>query len=191
MLNLKMKSSVLLFGVATLLGSCSITSKVADKATPGLMEGIYNFKSFEGKETAADIWKFDDKSYFEFKKYADGKYDRHTILPNGIWSMDRFTYENGNESSVLNEYVMEWHNAPFETLSSLRPGGGRIHSDNVSYFSMSPCSDSSLGDGWDNVYYVGCNIYSVNKHEFSKRKLEVVCRDMDGNIVFTVTFSNE
>ncbi len=191
MLNIKIKS--FLFVGTALLASCSVfTPKVADAKTPGLMEGIYHFKSIENEDFLPEGWTFDDKSYFEFKKYADGKYDKHTILPNGSWGMHKWDYNNDNPVSSSNEYVMEWHNTPFDKIRSLHVGGYESLNDNTVFYPMAQCETEKTSDpNWCGFNDVFIYIHSVNKHEFSKRNVKIFCRTKSFDENFSVTFSNE
>ncbi len=193
MLNLKIKS-FLFIGIGTaLLASCSVfTPKVADKKTPGLVEGVYHFKSIENENSLPEGWTFDDKSYFEFKKYEEGEYDTYTILPDGLWGMWKWDYNNGNPESSSHEYVMEWHNTPFDKITSLYAGGYGAQNDNTVFYPMAQCGmKETYNSSWCDFIYVTTYIHSVNKHEFSKRNVSIFCKKRTGDVNFTVTFSNE
>ncbi len=190
---LNRKNSFLLIAGMALLSSCSVsTQKVADIGTPGLVEGIYDFQSIEGQENLPNGWEFTEKSYFEFKKSENGEIDvKYESLPNGLWAMNKFTYENGQGNCITSGYVMEWHNSPFENIKSLRTGGVGNLSDNTVMFNMVPTGGEYHTPNWCNVYDVGCYIFSANKHEFSKRKVKIRCNDRESNFLFSVVFSNE
>ncbi len=181
----------LLIAIPFAFSCLSCTEKVSDVALMGLIEGKYTFKSVEGEESLPDGWNFTENSYFEFKKYENGTYNKHDTLPNGLWIMNKFTYENGNGTCISGEFAMEWHNTPFNNIKSLRPGGVGVLETNEVYFSMNPPVGEELGSGWHNAYYIGCTISPINKHEFSKRKLKIGCYDINSNFLFSIAFSNE
>lgn len=188
MLNKRIAS--LFFLGAVLLGSC--TQKVSDTPLYGLIEGTYYYKSQEG--TIPDGWSFSGDSYFKFKRNDSGKYSKHDWLPNGKWDMQKYDYtDESHHSLYTHEYVMEWHNTPFDLLDSLKPRGAYSRDDNTAGFPMYAKDElrTRTDSKWKGIVNVHCYIVPLQKSDYSKRKLTVECNysthsDKSG---FSITFS--
>ena len=186
MLNKRVAS--LFFLGAIFLGSC--TQKVSDVPLYGLIEGTYYYQSQEG--TAPDGWSFSDESYFEFKQNPSGKSSDPDWLPDGNWDMQKYVYiDKSHRYQYLYEYIMEWHNTPFDSLSSMRPRAYESDPDNTVYVPMYTEHElnSEIADSnWRGIINVYCYITPLQKNDYSKRKLMVKCYYSDLS-TFSITFS--
>ena len=161
---------------AVLIGSC--VQKVSDVALYGLVEGVYYFKSQEG--IVPDGWSFSDESYFEFKQNPSGKSSDPDWLPDGNWEMQKYEYtDESHYSFYTDEYVMEWHNTPFDSLDSLKPRGCFATEDNTVGFPMYAKNELKIrgrtDSKWKGIVDVYCYITPLQKNDYSKRKLMVYC----------------
>ncbi len=188
MLNKRITS--LFFLGAVFLGSC--TQKVSDTPLYGLIEGTYYYKSHEG--IIPDGWSFSDDSYFEFKRNDSGEYSKHDWLPNGEWSMQKYTpIDETHYSLIPFEYVMKWYNTPFDSLDSLQPRGTSSAADNTACFPMYAKNDKlsstkEVDSNWKGIINVECYITPLQRNDYSKRKLMVKCYYSDLSN-FSITFS--
>ncbi len=184
----KIKSLLPIFSFAFVCTSC--TEKVSDVAMVGLVEGNYGLKSVNVEDTIPNGWKFGGNSYFEFKKNETGNYAEKKNLPNGLWGMDKFTYENGTSNFIYGEYVMEWHNTPFDDIPPLGVGGFAVFSDNTVFFNMYPINGGGfIVSKWGDIKYVSCYVTPVKKNDYTKRKIRIEFSETGNDTMFSLTFS--
>ncbi len=173
---LRKKQLLSLFSLSFVLSSCGKSTYLF-----GLVPGIYYFQSVEGVLPSG--WSFDSTSYFEFKKskISEKDFNEKTDLLKGQWNVNYYNPNaNGEGDTILNNYIIQWYNTPFDNLSPIMQGGTYTDGSWAALVMYDGKYEDNEWPKYINHYstggYVKCKIKANDKKDTSKRTFVVsVC----------------
>lgn len=135
----------------------------------GLTPGYYYFQTCEGYLPTG--WSFDFSSCFEFKKSEVDDPTKTDVLQDGQWQMTRCEPNEKGYFDYDSNYIMQWYNTPFNSLSPARVGGSFLNREGPNIV-MAVRSYSV--NKWENYidYFLYCIIGCVD-NDYSKRKVTI------------------